>query len=79
MMSRLAGFYIAIVMESAAAGTTAAGASRRPAGRAGDHAAPDAIRRYGRARSASHRVATAVRRLIGGLEEASRGRRTTRA
>jgi len=79
MMSRLAGFYIAKVMESAAAGTTAAGASRRPARRAGDHAAPDAIRSHGRERSASHRVATAVRRFIGGLDTASRGRRTTRA
>jgi hypothetical protein len=78
-MSRLAGFYIAKVMESAAAGTTAAGASRRPAGRAGDHAAPDAIRRHGRGRSASYRVATAVRRFIGGLDAASQGRRTTRA
>jgi hypothetical protein len=78
-MSRMAGFYIAKVMESAAAGTTAAGASRRPARRAGDHAAPDAIRGHGRRRAASHRVATAVRRFIGGLDTASRGRRTTRA
>jgi hypothetical protein len=74
-MSRLAGFYIATVMESAAA----AGASRRPARRADDHAAPDAIRGHGRGRSASHRVAAAVRRFIGGLDTASRGRRTTRA
>jgi len=78
-MSRLAGFYIATVMESAAAGTTAGGASRRPARRAGDYAAADAIRSHGRGRPASHRVATVVRRLIGGLDAASRGRRTTRA
>jgi len=78
-MSRLAGFYIAKVIESAAAGTTAAGASRRPVRRAGDHAAPDAIRNHGRGRSASHRAATAVRRFIGGLDTASPGRRTTRA
>ena len=78
-MSRFAGFYIAKVMESAAAGTLGAGASRRAARRAGDHAAPDAIRSHGRGRSASHRVATAVRRFIGGLDTASRGRRATRA
>jgi len=78
-MSRFAGLYIAKVMESAAAGTTAAGASRRPARRAGDHAAPDAIHSHGRGRPAWHRVATAVRRFIGGLDTASRGRRTTRA
>ena len=79
MMSRLAGFYIATVMESAAAGTTAGGASRRSARRAADHAAPAAIRSHGRGRSASHRVATAVRHLIGGLDTAGRDRRTTRA
>lgn len=79
-MSRFAGFYIATVMDSAAAGTTAAGASRRPARRAGDHAGPDAIHSHGRrGRSAWHRVATAVRRFIGGLDTASRGRSTTRA
>jgi len=74
MMSRFAGFYIAKVMESAAAG-----ASRRPARRAGDHAAPDAIHGHGRRRPASRRVATAVRRFIAGLDTASPGRRTTRA
>ena len=56
-MSRLAGFYIAKVVESAAASGT-------PRRRAGGHAAPDAIRAHGRGRSASRRGATAVRRHV---------------
>jgi hypothetical protein len=56
-MSRLAGFYIAKVVESAAASST-------PRRRAGDHAAPDAIRAHGRGRSASRRVAAALRHHV---------------
>ena len=56
-MSRLAGFYIAKVVESAAASGT-------PRRRAGGNAAPDAIRAHGRGRSASRRVAAAVRHLV---------------
>ena len=64
-MSRLAGFYIAKMVESAASGT--------PPGRAGDHAAPGAIRAHGR--FAPRRAAAAVHRFIGGLAGAGRGRR----
>jgi len=75
MMSRLAGFYIAKAVESVAAGTTAAGASRIPPGRAGDHAALGPTRTHDGSRPASHRVAAAVHRFIGGLNRAGRGRR----
>jgi hypothetical protein len=75
MMSRLAGFYIAKAIESVAGGTTAAAASRKPPRRAGDHAALDAIHTHHRSPAASHRVAAAVRRFIGGLDRAGRGRR----
>ena len=67
-MSRLAGFYIAKVVESAAASGT-------PRRRAGGHAAPDAIRVHGHGRSAPHRAAAAVQRFIGGLAGAGRDRR----
>jgi hypothetical protein len=66
-MSRLAGFYIAKMVESAASGT--------PPRRAGDHAAPGAIRAHRRGRSAPHRLAAAVYRFIGGLTPAGRGPR----
>jgi len=75
MMSRLAGFYIAKAMESVAAGTTAAGESRIPPERAGDHAALDPTRTHDGSRPTSHRVAAAVRRFIGGLNRVRRGRR----
>ena len=64
-MSRMAGFYIAKMVESAASGT--------PPRRAGDHAARGANRAHRRGRSAPYRVAAAVQRFIGGL--AGRGRR----
>ena len=75
MMSRLAGFYIATAVESAAASTTAAAASRTPARRAGDYAALDATRTHDRSPTTAQRVAAAVHRIIGGLGQASRGRR----
>jgi hypothetical protein len=68
MMSRLAGFYIAKMVESAAASGT-------PPRRAGDHAAPGAIRAHSRGRSAPHRMAAAMHRFIGGLARVGRGRR----
>jgi hypothetical protein len=66
-MSRLAGFYIAKMVESAAT-------SGVPPRRAGDRASPGAVRRGG-GRSARHRVAAAVHRFIGSLAGAGRGRR----
>ena len=66
-MSRMAGYYIAKMVESAASGT--------PPRRAGDHAAPGAVRARGRGRSAPHRAAAAVQRFIGGLAGAGRDRR----
>jgi|SRR5215467_3541467 len=75
MMSRLAGFYIAKATENAAAGTTAARASRIPPRRAGDHAALDPTRTHDGSRPTSHRAAATVHRFTGGLNRASRGRR----
>ena len=66
-MSRMAGYYIAKMVESAASAT--------PPRRAGDRAAPGAIRAHGHGRSAPHRAAAAVQRFIGGLAGASRDRR----
>ena len=74
-MSRLAGFYIAKAMESVAAGTVAPAAPAMPPRRAGDHAAPGAIRAHRRGRSAPHRLAAAVYRFIGGLDRVRQGRR----
>jgi hypothetical protein len=72
MMSRLAGFYIATAVQSLAAGTTTAAASRLPPRRAGDHAAGlDAIGAHHRG-PGRHRVAGAVRRLIRGPDTAQR-------
>jgi hypothetical protein len=63
MMSRMAGFYIAKVVESAAASPR----------RAGGRAAPGTT--SARGRSGPHRMAAAVHRFIGGLARAGRGRR----
>ena len=71
MMSRLAGFYIATVMQSAAAGTTAAAASRTPPRQASDHAAIGATRTHSRS-PATQRVTAAAHRTRGGLSAASR-------
>jgi hypothetical protein len=74
-MSRLAGFYIAAAIHSAAAGKTAAAASGMPPRRPGNHTAPAASRGRSCGRSVSPRVAAAVHRFIGGLAAASGGRR----
>ena len=75
VMSRLAGFYIAKAIESAAGGTTEAAASRTPPRRAVDHAALDATSSHDRSASILQLVAAAVHRIIGGLGKASRGHR----
>jgi len=74
-MSRLAGFYIATVMESLAGGTPAAAASRVPPRRVGDHAALDTIHGHDRSPSILPRVVAAVHRNIAGLGRIGRGRR----
>lgn len=71
-MSRLAGFYIATVMQSAAAGTTAAAASRTPPRRASDHAAIGATRTHS---PATQRVTAAAHRILGSPSAASRDHR----
>jgi len=73
-MSRLAGFYIAKAMESAAGGSTAAAVSGVPPRRAGDHVALDAIRANHRSPSILQRVVAAVH-LISGLLRIGPGRR----
>jgi hypothetical protein len=75
VMSRLAGFYIATAVESAAAGTTEAAASRQPPRRAGDHVALGATSSHDRSASILQRVAAAVHRIISGLGKASRSHR----
>jgi hypothetical protein len=74
-MSRLAGFYIATAIESAAGGTTVAAAARTLPRRAVDHAALDATSSHDRSASILQLVAAAVHRTIGGLGKASRGHR----
>jgi hypothetical protein len=74
-MSRLAGFYIAKAIESAAGGTTEAAASRTPPRRAGDHAALDATSSHDRSAAILQLVTAAVHRTIGGLGKASQAHR----
>ena len=74
MMSRLAGFYIAKAVESAAGSPTTA-ASCAPARRTDGHAALDTIRTHDRNPAILPGGAAAMHHIIGGLREAGRGRR----
>jgi hypothetical protein len=75
-MSRLAGFYIAKAIESAAGSPTAAAASRVPPRRTRDNAA---IRTHDRNPAVFQRAAAAVHHIIGGLRRSpgAAGDRTT--
>src|SRR5262249_37377391 len=75
LMSRLAGFYIAKAIESAAGSPTPAAASRLPPRRTGAHAALGIIRAHNRNPAIVQRVVAAVHHIIGGSRRAGRGRR----
>jgi len=75
LMSRLAGFYIAKAIESAAGSPTPAAASRVPPRRTGAHAALGIIRAHNRNPAIVQRVVAAVHHIIAGSRRAGRGRR----